>query len=188
MLIDITAPKRCVFLGGDFVLLIFVITYYNYIIPRVYLIVKGNKIISYYLLIKPKKGERNLANIDKTVQVILELLNREQREQRELADALGLHPQTITDWKNGKSKSYNSHLPKIAEFFGVSIDYLLGADTIKVVDEERNIIVLDDDTLEIIRSLRERPEMKMVFSTMKKATKEDIIQAVKIIEALKDND
>ena len=130
-----------------------------------------------------------MSNINKDIMGrILGLLNKQGLSQRELADYLGVHQQVTTDWKNGKSKSYTKYISQIADYLGVSADYLLGTETIKVVDEERNTIVLDDDTLEIIRDLRERPEMKMVFSTMKKATKEDIIQAVKIIEALKDND
>ena len=47
-------------------------------------------------------------------------------KQSELADHLGLHRNNITDWKSGKSKSYTKHLPQIAEFLGVSIDYLVG--------------------------------------------------------------
>ena len=53
-------------------------------------------------------------------------------------------------------------------------------------DEHDNIIRLDNETLDLIDSLRTRPEMKMMFSVSKNATKEDIIKAVKIIEALKD--
>ena len=58
---------------------------------------------------------------------------------------------------------------------------------ISVVDENKNPIVLDNEALELIDSLRSNPEMKMLFSVSKNATKEDIIKAVKIIEALKDN-
>lgn len=126
--------------------------------------------------------------MDKVLQRILD-----KKEELGITDVkmqkdLGIYASAFSEWRSGRSKSYSKYISQIADYLGVSADYLLGTDTIKVVDEERNIIVLDDDTLEIIRSLRERPEMKMVFSTMKKATKEDIIQAVKIIEALKDND
>lgn len=87
-------------------------------------------------------------------------------------------------------------LQKIADYFGVSIEYLKNGESsktgisqtsnIKVVDESDNIVVLDDEALELIDSLRSNPEMRMLFSVSKKATKEDIIKAVKIIEALKD--
>ena len=35
----------------------------------------------------------------------------------------------MTGWKNGNNNSYMKYLPKIAEFFGVSVDYLLGKET-----------------------------------------------------------
>ena len=46
--------------------------------------------------------------------------------------------------------------------------------------------MIDDEALEIIDTLRTKPEMKILFSVSKKASKEDIIKAVKIIEALKE--
>ncbi|MDD3393916.1 MAG: hypothetical protein PHG19_04660 [Anaerotignum sp.] len=91
-----------------------------------------------------------------------------------------------------KSKSIKSErLIEIANRFGVTADYLLtgkeSEPNIKVVDDENNVVVLDDETLELIDSLRSKPEMKMLFSVSKNATPEDIIKAVKIIEALRDS-
>lgn len=91
-----------------------------------------------------------------------------------------------------KSKSIKSErLIEIANHFGVTTDYLLtGKETepnIKVVDDENNVVVLDDETLELIDSLRSKPEMKMLFSVSKNATPEDIIKTVKIIEALRES-
>ena len=42
---------------------------------------------------------------------------------------LGLSKNVFTEWKSGRATSYMKHLPKIAEFFGVSVDYLLGKET-----------------------------------------------------------
>lgn len=94
----------------------------------------------------------------------------------------------VTKWKEGKVPKADT-VKKIADYFGVTIDYLLTGkkqENIKVYDEDDNIVALDDETLEVIDSLRKRPEMKILFSVSKKATKEDIIKAVKIIEALRD--
>ena len=51
----------------------------------------------------------------------------------------------------------------------------------QVRDERDNIVVLDDETRDLIDSLRKNPEMKMLFSVSKGATKEDIIKTIKII-------
>lgn len=103
--------------------------------------------------------------------------------------AIGVQKSTVTRWKQGSYPSEPT-LKKLADYFGVPVSVLTGKEekpsTITVRDEDGELIVLDDETLEYIDSLRARPEMKMLFSVSKKATKEDIIKAVKIIEALKD--
>ena len=54
------------------------------------------------------------------------LLRAQNKKQIDLTNYLGLPTAHYTDWKNGRTASYNKHLSKIAEFFGVSVDYLLG--------------------------------------------------------------
>lgn len=60
---------------------------------------------------------------------ILLLLDEKNIQQKELSDYLGLSKNTITGWKNGNNRSYMKYLSQIAEFFGVSVDYLLGKET-----------------------------------------------------------
>lgn len=105
---------------------------------------------------------------------------------------IGLSRTIGTKWKNTGATPHGEALNKIASYFGVSVDYLLGneqknkpAQNVQVRDENDNIVVLDDETREMIDSLRRRPDMKILFSVSKGATPEDIITAVKIIEALK---
>ena len=47
------------------------------------------------------------------------------REQRELTTYLGLKSVAFSEWKSGKSKSYKKYLIEIADFFNVSLDYLV---------------------------------------------------------------
>lgn len=46
--------------------------------------------------------------------------------RKELAEHLGIHPNVITNWLNGRNKSYRRYVNEIAAFYGVSVDYLLG--------------------------------------------------------------
>ncbi|BAK99175.1 putative Xre family DNA-binding protein [Oscillibacter valericigenes Sjm18-20] len=46
-------------------------------------------------------------------------------EQKQFAKFLGVVPQTITDWKNGKSKSFTKYIPQIAEILNTTTEYLL---------------------------------------------------------------
>ena len=81
-------------------------------------------------------------------------------------------------------------MQKIADFFNVTVEFLATGEEAEpnAVDKEKNPIVLDDEALELLEELKTRPEMRTLFSVSKKATKEDIMKAVKIIEALKGDD
>lgn len=110
-----------------------------------------------------------------------------------LSKDTGISTGLISQWKNRAQKPSAIKLQKVANYFGVTVDYLMGneqkerpAQNVQVRDENDNIVVLDDETRDLIDSFRSKPEMKMLFSVSKNATKEDIIRTVKIIEALKD--
>lgn len=107
--------------------------------------------------------------------------------QKALAEKLGVALSTVAMWETGSRQPDYQMLNKIAEFFGVSFDDLLedksekepiGGDDIYVAYE-------DDEVFSIRELLRTRPEMKMLFSVSKNATREDIERTVAIIEALK---
>lgn len=73
----------------------------------------------------------------------------------------------------------DERLALIAEYLNVSIEYL-------ATGEERIVPNEDDELREYLEELRQRPEMRMLFSVSKGATKSDIEKTVKIIEALKE--
>lgn len=60
---------------------------------------------------------------------IMELLERNGRTQKELMDYLGIKKSAFTDWKAGKSRSYLKYASEIADYFGVTTDYLLRGET-----------------------------------------------------------
>lgn len=59
------------------------------------------------------------------------------REQRELTEYLGLKNVAFSEWKSGKSKSYRKYLIEIADFFDVSLDYLVyGKESPNVISDD----------------------------------------------------
>ena len=60
---------------------------------------------------------------------VLRLLKENKIKQKELTDYLCVSHNVFTEWKAGRNSSYRKHLPKIAEFFDVSVDYLLGKES-----------------------------------------------------------
>ena len=64
--------------------------------------------------------------MDNTLQTIIGLIEEKDITELKFQSDLGLYRTAVSEWKSGKSKSYERHLPKIADYFGVSVDYLLG--------------------------------------------------------------
>ncbi len=93
-----------------------------------------------------------------------------------VAKETGIPQQTFSKWKNGISTPKADKLQKIADYFGVSVEYLMGND--------RTITKEDIELQNYLEELRTRPELKMLFSLTKNATKADVEKAVKIIETM----
>lgn len=107
-----------------------------------------------------------------------------------VAKEAGVTQTSLSNWKSGRSNPSITTLKKIADYFGVTIGFLTGDEEEEpnAIDKENNPIVLDDDALELLEELKNRPEMKTLFQVSRKASKEDILKTVKIIETLKGDD
>ena len=108
----------------------------------------------------------------------------------QVAKATGISQSTFRAWKTRRNLISPEKGKLIADYFGVSLGYLMGSEEAEpnAVDKENTPLVLDDEALELLEELKSRPEMRTLFSVSKKASKEDILKAVKIIEALKGDD
>lgn len=96
--------------------------------------------------------------------------------QEELGKKLGLAKSTISMYESGTREPNLEVLEAIADIFNVDMNTLTDS---KVSAE------LSSELQEYLEELKNRSEMRMLFSLAKGATKEDVMQAVKIIEALK---
>lgn len=76
-----------------------------------------------------------------TLDIIKALLKSERKTQQALCQYLGVSKQAFTEWNGGRNTSYKKYLPQIAEFFGVSVDYLLG----KTEQKEKSPSVSDEE-------------------------------------------
>ena len=97
------------------------------------------------------------------------------------AREIGLSNATPTKWKKTGATPVGETLDRIAAYFDVSTDYLLGIESKK----EKLLVNGDEELTEYLEILKNRPEMRMLFQLSKDATKEDVEAAVRIIEALR---
>ena len=60
--------------------------------------------------------------------------------QEMLAEKLGITPQSVSRWENGQSRPDVDMLPRLAAFFGITIDALFGykAENLKITQYEKN--------------------------------------------------
>lgn len=64
--------------------------------------------------------------MDITIERIVELFENETKSNRAILLDMGFSTSAFTDWKRGQSKPTTEGLKKIAKYFNVSADYLLG--------------------------------------------------------------
>lgn len=103
------------------------------------------------------------------------------KTQNDLVRDLNITASTVSDWANGKKYPRVDKMQLLADYFGI-----LKSD---LTEEHQESLLTDDIELqEYLEELKNRSEMRMLFSLAKGATKEDVMQAVKIIEALKKED
>mgnify|MGYP004517466613 CR=1 FL=1 len=115
-------------------------------------------------------------SIQKMYSIFKQLLQTKGVSTYKVSKETGVSQQTFSSWKNGISTPKVDKLQKIANYFGVSLEYLMGKDTETTTE--------DIELQSYLEELRTRPEMKMLFSLTKKATKADVEKAIKIIEVI----
>lgn len=88
-----------------------------------------------------KENKKNDYGYNSTFPTILRKLMEEKSVTQEvLAKHCGTQRQTIGQWKDGNTKPDITALKKIAEFFNVSTDYLLGITPNSTTDAELNAV------------------------------------------------
>lgn len=111
--------------------------------------------------------------------VLKELRLKSGLNQKELGDRLGLSKSTISMYELGEREPSLEILEAIADYFNVDMNTLT---------DSKASTELNQELQEYLEELKNRSEMRMLFSLAKNATKEDVLQAVKIIEALQKDD
>lgn len=105
---------------------------------------------------------------------------------------LGLSKSAATRWKNGATPDGDTVI-KICKYFDVPVSYFYEDDPPQEPPAEATKNDAPDaekgdeyaEVIDLLTELRERSEMRMLFKLAKGATREDVEQAVKIIEALR---
>ena len=76
--------------------------------------------------------------------------------QKFVAISVGVSPPTVSMWENGRKEPTRENLIKLADLFGVTIDYLLGRDNQPAQTGSHRVVDCDEAILlQIYRHLNE---------------------------------
>lgn len=98
-----------------------------------------------------------------------------------IAQALNRSPALCQDWKQQKSQPGIEQLRKLAEILDTTPAYLCG-------ETDDPAPQRSDEAEEMLNTLHEREDLRMLFKLACNARPEDVRQAVRIIEALRRDD
>ncbi len=106
--------------------------------------------------------------------------------QVEMAEKLGISRSTIGMYETGAREPDFETLEKIADFFNVDIDYLLGrTDKTTLLPETIGHYYLNDETRRLAQFMFENPEYRVLFDASSKVKKEDIEFVKKMIDRVR---
>ena len=101
--------------------------------------------------------------------------------QAELASQLKASKALIGFSENGKRLPSFEKQEDIADFFNVTLDYLLGRD-------DRSVYYLDPEVAEMAQKLYDDPDKRALFDASNKLSKEDMQYVVNLMNRLEKKD
>lgn len=107
-----------------------------------------------------------------------ELCEKANVRPSEVSRATGIATSTLTEWKKGSYTPKADKLQKIADFFGVSVEYLM-------TGEEPEGYYVNPETARRAQIMYQRPELALLFEAAEDAPPEDIELAYQMLKALK---
>lgn len=97
-----------------------------------------------------------------------------------VAKDTGVTTATLSSWKTGRYEPKPEKLKILADYFGVSVDYLMTGK-----EKEGEKYYLNEETAELAQTLFENRNLRVLFDAAKDATPEDLETTYNMLMALK---
>lgn len=114
-------------------------------------------------------------------EIFLKLLQARGLKAADVCRGTGLPSSLFSEWKKGKSTPKADKMKKIADFFGVSTEYLMTGEEPENVER----YYLNDETAAMAQELFENKELRVLFDAARTATPEDLKTTYDLLLALK---
>lgn len=114
-------------------------------------------------------------------EIFEQLLQKQHLTAYKVSKETGITQSTLSDWKRGRSTPKTENMKKIADYLGVSVDYLMTGKE----KEGGEKYYLNDETAQMAQKIFENKELRMLFDAAQDAAPEDLEAAHTMILALK---
>lgn len=99
--------------------------------------------------------------------VYAELRDKMGVKDMDVSRALGFHPSVISDWKRGKASPKYDKMKMIADYFGVSVEYL-------TTGEQSEGYYINPDTADMAQQIYDNKDLRLLFDVAKDVTPEQL--------------
>lgn len=113
--------------------------------------------------------------------VFLKLLQDRGVRTADVSKATGIGPGVFSDWKSGRYTPKADKMQKIADYFGVSVGYLMTGEE----GDEKQIYYFTEETAKMAQKLFENQGMRILFDAAQNSRPEDLKMAADLLERLK---
>ena len=111
---------------------------------------------------------------------VFETLLREKGVKvADVSKATGISQSAFSDWKAGRYAFKTDRLQKIADFFGVSVDYL-------TTGQKPEQYYLHPETVRIAQAVFDDPQLRMLFDAARDVAPENIALAAEMLRRFKE--
>ena len=113
-----------------------------------------------------------------------ELLQKYGVSTYKVSKDTGIAQSVFSSWKNGISTPKQDKMQIIADYFNVSIEYLMTGKE----KESGETYYLNDETSEIAQEICENPDLKSLFDMSRKMTPERLKAHIEFIKKMQDSE
>lgn len=103
-------------------------------------------------------------------EIYCKLRDAKGMKDADVARKTGITKSTFSDWKNGRSNPKDAKLQKIADLFGVSVEYIR---TGKEKDDSEKYY-LNEETAQVAQEIFENKELRALFDVQRDMDAEDL--------------
>lgn len=115
-------------------------------------------------------------------EVFEKLLEKNNLRPYDVAKALNFSPSTLSSWKRGEYSPKREKLQAIADYFGVSLHYLMTGKPDLPQDSPEYFY--NEDARDLAEFLHKNPDYKVLFDATRKVKREDIEFVKRIIDKM----